>query len=120
MTTVHTIGIAGDKQLSIPQYIKIIKTAKSNPEGIFQQSFCRWWPSTGKVIVKEWLDAIDDRINRRNPNYPTGKKAQPMYQTELMRDYRAYVGNRDRRIIVRQWNTNIFKNRLAHLLFVDD
>jgi hypothetical protein len=115
----HYIGIAGDKKLSLARYMLIVKTAKENPDKMFSQSFCSWSPETGETIIKEWMDGINDRINAKDPRYPQGAKAQPLYQTELQRDYRAYLDRRDKRIIVRQWQTPLFRKRFSHLLFVD-
>ena len=60
----YTIGIAGGKQISMANYLTIIKTAKAKPTTRVPQSFRGWWSVDGYEIVQQFQAAVMDRCNR--------------------------------------------------------
>lgn len=51
-------------------------------------------PSLSPSEFRQWFqECLECKINAHDPRYPTGRKAQEEYQTELGR-MRRYVGNR--------------------------
>ena len=57
-----------DKWLTVGQYVSIIKKVKSLPlDTQYPQTFCSWAGGTGHDILREFLEGINDRINRNSP-----------------------------------------------------
>ena len=60
-----TIALTMDGfQMSIPDFIKAIQKAKANPELMFSRSIKGWWPATGREILREYREMVNDKINR--------------------------------------------------------
>lgn len=60
----QVIGIC-EGTLSIPQYLEVVRIAKSNLNHTFKRSFSGWCPSTGNEIVAQFVEGVHDRINKR-------------------------------------------------------
>jgi hypothetical protein len=61
-----TIALTMDGfRMSIPDFIKAIQKAKDNPELMFSRSIKGWWPANGEKIRQEYLEIINDKINKR-------------------------------------------------------
>ena len=57
-----------DKWLTIGQYLSVIRKVKSMPlDTHYPQTFCSWAGGTGHKIMREFMDGIQDRINRNIP-----------------------------------------------------
>jgi len=48
-------------------YVKGIKLAKANLDREFKQGITCWWPCTGREIVKQFYQGLQDRINQGIP-----------------------------------------------------
>lgn len=64
----QVIVIAGGLQVSIPCYIKAVKTAKENPGIEYSRGLTCWWSCTGKQIYEQFMDGLHDRINQAIKN----------------------------------------------------
>ena len=51
-----------DRRVTIGQYVKAIKLAKANPDAEFKQGLTCWWPVTGREIMRQFMDGVQDRI----------------------------------------------------------
>ena len=56
-----------NREVTIGQYVSAIKTAKENPEAEFKHGLTCWWSCTGKDIMKQFMEGINDRINQNIP-----------------------------------------------------
>ena len=54
------------KRITIGQYCKAVKLAKANPDREFNVTLETWWPGTGKLIVKQFMKGVHDRINLKS------------------------------------------------------
>lgn len=54
---------AVDKTVSLKAYIQGVKLAKANPDKEFKYGLTTWWPVTGREIMRQFLDGVNDRIN---------------------------------------------------------
>ena len=61
--TLEAIG----KRVSLKNYIAGIKFAKANPDTKFKHGLTCWWSCTGRDIMRQFLDGINDRINQGIP-----------------------------------------------------
>ena len=56
-----------EKHVSLSQYIKGVKLAKNNLEMEFKHGLTCWWPCTGKDIVRQFREGMNERINQGIP-----------------------------------------------------
>ena len=56
-----------EKWVTIKDYVKAIKAAKSMPENEFQHGLTCWWPCTGAEIMRQFFAGVQDRINQGIP-----------------------------------------------------
>ena len=55
------------KTVTLAQYLKAIKYAKANPDAEFKEGLTCWWPCTGRDIMRQFFEGVQDRINQRIP-----------------------------------------------------
>ncbi len=60
------------KKIPLGIYIAGIKKAKANPNVVFKHGLACWWSCTGKEIMEQFLDSIQDRINQGIPYIKRG------------------------------------------------
>lgn len=64
MQRVITLTAHG-RQLTIGQYVEIVKRVKASAPGTrFDKSFCNWWSTTREEILREFFEGVQDRINK--------------------------------------------------------
>lgn len=63
---------ATGRRVSLKAYIRAIKTAKANPDVEFNEGLTCWWPCTGREIVKQFYEGVQDRINQRGSGERVG------------------------------------------------
>lgn len=56
-----------DKSVPLGAYVKAVKLAKANPEMEFKHGLTCWWPCTGREIVKQFFEGVQERINAGVP-----------------------------------------------------
>jgi len=56
-----------DKRVTLGAYVKAIRLAKANPDVEFKEGLSCWWPCTGKEIMRQFLEGVNDRINQGIP-----------------------------------------------------
>ena len=110
-------GSASEKKVSISSYIQAIKTAKANPERMFNEGLCQWWPVNGAQIYRDYLKSINERINNRAGESWRNYKTQDEIEEE--RDSRSLCDWLQKRIICRRLNSPRLQKRFEHLLFKD-
>jgi hypothetical protein len=59
--TIHS-GSGSDKKVSVANYIKAIRFAKSHPEQMFNEGLCQWFPVSGKEIYRDYVKSIYERM----------------------------------------------------------
>ena len=65
MRTIYLPAI--ERSVPLSQYIRAVKLAKANPDARFKHGLTCWWSCTGKEIVRQFFDGIQDRINQAMP-----------------------------------------------------
>lgn len=50
--------------VSLGAYVKAIKMARDNPEVEFKHGLTTWWPTTGREVMRQFRDGVNDRINQ--------------------------------------------------------
>ncbi len=63
-----------DRTVLLGAYINAIKLAKANPDKIFKHGLTCWWSCTGRDIMKQFFEGINDRINQNVPYIKRGMK----------------------------------------------
>ena len=56
-----------EKHVTLGQYVKAVKMAKSNLDQEFKHGLTCWWSCTGRDIMQQFREGIMDRINQRIP-----------------------------------------------------
>lgn len=56
-----------NRQVTLGQYVQAVKTAKANPDKEFKHGLTCWWPVTGREIVQQFMEGVQDRINQAIP-----------------------------------------------------
>lgn len=65
MRTINLPSIG--KRVSIGAYVRAVRMAKQNPDAEFKHGLTCWWPCTGKDILQQFFDGVQDRINQAIP-----------------------------------------------------
>ena len=52
-----------NERVPIRNYVSAIKLAKSNPDAEFKHGLTTWWPVTGRKIIRQFRDGMNERIN---------------------------------------------------------
>lgn len=56
-----------ERWVTIAQYIRGVKLAKANLDTEFKYGITCWWPCSGRDIVRQFFDGVQDRINAGTP-----------------------------------------------------
>lgn len=64
--------IVGAYQIPLRSYIDGIKKAKANPDAEFKHGLTMWWSCTGRDIMRQFVDSVNDRINQGIPYIKRG------------------------------------------------
>ena len=72
------INVLG-KQVPLGTYIQSIQYAKAHSTQTFRHGLSTWWPTTGSMIVKQFMIVVHDRINIRG-NITWNKKPMGFYR----------------------------------------
>jgi hypothetical protein len=51
-----------EQWVTLGQYVKAVKMAKDNPDREFTKGLTSWWPVTGREIVHQFMDGVEQRI----------------------------------------------------------
>ena len=65
MRTIYLPAI--DRRVTLAQFVRAVKLAKANPDAEFKQGLSCWWPCTGREIMRQFLEGVNDRINQAIP-----------------------------------------------------
>jgi len=65
MRTIYCPGI--EKHVPLRIYTKGVKLAKANLDAEFKQGITCWWPCTGRQIMEQFYQGLQDRINQAVP-----------------------------------------------------
>jgi len=66
-----------ERRVSLAAYVNAIKAAKAQPEQTFTHGLTTWWPTTGREIVAQFRDGMQDRINQAMPYHRRGRPVAP-------------------------------------------
>ena len=70
---VRTIYLpAIEKRVTLTQYLRAVRFAKTNPDMLFSYGFTCWWPVTGREIVDQFRRGMHDRISQGIPYFKRG------------------------------------------------
>lgn len=58
---------AVEKRVPLGAYVAAIKRAKASPDQEFKHGLSCWWPCTGKEIVEQFREGMNERINAGIP-----------------------------------------------------
>ena len=61
-----------EKWVSLGCYVRGIKRAKADPDAEFPHSLTGWWPAKGRIIMRQFLSGVHDRINQGIPYLQRG------------------------------------------------
>ena len=64
---IRVITLANGRRVTIGQYVKAIKLAKANPDATFKHGLTGWWPVTGREVLAQFRQMVQDLINRHRP-----------------------------------------------------
>lgn len=56
-----------DKWVTIGQYVVAVKRAKLNLDAEFKDGLTSWGPTTGRQVVRQFIQGVHDRINSGRP-----------------------------------------------------
>lgn len=65
MRTIYLPAI--EKAISLKSYIAAVKLAKANPDARFKHGLTCWWSCTGRDILRQFFEGVQDRINQAIP-----------------------------------------------------
>ena len=63
---------ATGKKIPLGLYVRGIKKAKANPDAEFPYGLTCWWPCTGREILRQFVEGVQDRINSKVPHIDRG------------------------------------------------
>lgn len=66
-----------EKRVGLGDYVRAIKTAKANPDVEFKRGLTTWWPTTGREIVRQFRDGMNERISAGIPYSQRGLPKNP-------------------------------------------
>jgi hypothetical protein len=69
------------RTVTVGQYVDAVKLAKANPDRQFKHGLSTWWPVTGREIIREFMEGINDRINAHLSR--SGRKYSPDWHREM-------------------------------------
>jgi len=61
-----------NRSVTIGQYVQGIRLAKENPDTEFKHGLTCWWPVTGREIMEQFREGIQQRINEAIPYMQRG------------------------------------------------
>lgn len=56
-----------ERWVTIGQYLKAVRLAKANPDAEFKLGLTCWWSCTGRDIMRQFVEGMQDRINAAQP-----------------------------------------------------
>jgi hypothetical protein len=66
--TVRMINLpAIERRIPLAVYVVAIKAAKAHPDTEFRHGLTSWWPTTGREIVAQFREGMQERINQAIP-----------------------------------------------------
>jgi hypothetical protein len=110
MRTIHIAATGHTVRLGA--YVAAIGKAKANPDAMFRYGLTTWWPVTGADIRRQFMDGVNDRINRHLAGYGKGRKWSPDWQREAIQT----AGRINTPRLAIDWLPQDFKARFAHRL----
>ncbi|KKN89652.1 hypothetical protein LCGC14_0234980 [marine sediment metagenome] len=69
--TIYCPGI--ERAISLRAYVRGIKLAKANLDAEFKQGLTCWWPCTGREIIHQFWEGVQQRINDAIPYLQRGQ-----------------------------------------------
>ena len=61
-----------ERHVSLRQYLDAVKLAKVNQDSKFKHGLTCWWSCTGKDIMDQFFEGVQDRINQAIPYIKRG------------------------------------------------
>jgi hypothetical protein len=71
MRTIYLPAI--ERSVTLPAYLKAVKTAIANPGQTFKHGLSCWWPIDGAEIRRQFFAGVQDRINQAIPYTGRGR-----------------------------------------------
>jgi hypothetical protein len=66
-----------ERRVSLAAYVAAVKAAKAQPEQTFTYGLTTWWPTTGREIVAQFREGMQERFNQATPYQRRGRTAAP-------------------------------------------
>lgn len=102
--------IQGNRRVSLRSYLATVRAAKLMPGSMFKASLRHWAPSSGATIVREFREALHEKLSRMDPAYGVGRKWGEEWQVETLRAARMLNAPR----VVIHWLPSWLAPRFAH------
>ncbi len=109
MATITCIRIPSGRSIPVGQYAAAWKKLLSVDPSTSVPKWDHFDTDAGDVL-QEMRSALHDRINRKDPRYPNGRKASYEYSVALLR-MNQYIGNR----VIMDWIDPVLGPRVAQL-----
>jgi len=61
-----------ERRVTVGQYITAIRLAQANPDAEFKHGLTCWWPCTGREIMRQFREGVQERINDAIPYIQRG------------------------------------------------
>jgi hypothetical protein len=61
------------RRVPLAVYIAGINNAKAHPDQTFKHGLTTWWPTSGREILAQFRDGVQDRINQAIPYHRRGR-----------------------------------------------
>lgn len=106
----NSCTVQGSRRVSLASYLSVVRAAKLHPLTQFRTSLRSWAPSSGEQIVREFRDALHEKISRGMPGYGVGRKWSEDWQTETRR---AAWGLNQPRVVI-HWLPPWLRDRFGH------
>lgn len=104
--------VQSTRKVTLASYMAVVKAAKMHPASEFRSSLRSWAPVRGVVIVREFREALHEKLSRMDAAYGVGRKWGEEWQVETKRA--ALVLNAPRVVI--HWLPPWLRSRFAHRL----
>ena len=72
---VHLITIPSGRKVTVGTYAKAWRALLTMPPDAEVPNW-QWYPVPAASILRDMRDGLHDRINRKDPRYPRGRKAR--------------------------------------------
>jgi len=78
-----TIRLGNGHSVSLKAYVAAVKSV--DPARTYDHGLTGWAPVTGREVLAQFHQGVNDRINRHDPAYGKGRKWDPAWQGDTAR-----------------------------------